>query len=180
LAVIEYGDVTMPDTLVGSSGKSMSQQESDKTQALEAPMASAGPSWLDQDETLRRLWSENKSPEDISVALGRSVAAIMTRAARLGLPRRAAPGRKRGYKRSDVPRKLPPAGTARVRVTLPAPHDEDIEPYAAPQVMPRVCLMCLGKFQSQGRHNRICPSCKGSAEYSTGSSTPDFSFKVIS
>jgi len=170
----------MSDALVGSSGKSMSQHETETPQALEGPMASAGPSWLDQDETLRRLWSENKSPEDISVALGRSVAAIMTRAARLGLPRRAAPGRKRGYKRSDAPRKLPPAGTTRVRVALPVHRDEEIETYAAPQVMIRVCLMCLGKFQSQGRHNRICPSCKGSAEYATGSSTPDFSFKVIS
>lgn len=137
------------------------------------------PSWSDQDETLRALWKDNKSPEEISVALGRSVAAIMTRAARLGLPRRAAPGRKRGYKRVDRPYKTLPAAGTRVRVTLP-PQTGEEEVYRAPEIKTRICLMCLTKFQSQGPHNRICPSCKGSAEYATGSSTPDFAFKVIS
>jgi len=145
-----------------------------------SPLASAGggPSWLDQDEVLRDMWGGNKSPEEISVALGRSVAAIMTRAARLGLPRRAAPGRKRGYKRTDAPRKMvAAAGTSHVRVALPV-QEEDYA-FAQPEIKTRVCLMCLNKFQSQGRHNRICPACKGSAEYATGSCTPDFTFKVV-
>ncbi|HAX91955.1 MAG TPA: hypothetical protein DCY07_07090 [Rhodospirillaceae bacterium] len=136
----------------------------------------AGPSWLEQDEILRSLWNENKSPDEIAEQLSRSVAAIMTRAARLGLPRRTAPGRKRGYKRTDPPRRAT-APARRVRVLVPA-ETETEESYAAPQAMPRVCLMCLNKFQSLGRFNRICPSCKGSAEYSTGNSTPDFTFSV--
>ena len=91
--------------------------------------------------------------------------------------RRAAPGRKRGYRRSEAPRKMAAAGTVRVRVNLP-PQEEEVV-YAQPEVKMRVCLMCLNKFQSQGRHNRICPTCKGSADYATGSSTPDFTFKVV-
>ena len=135
------------------------------------------PSWSDQDETLRALWKDNKTPEEISVALGRSVAAIMTRAARLGLPRRAAPGRKRGYKRTDLSQRS--AGAVRVRMRLPRQKAEQVEDDApAPEIKLRVCLMCLNKFQSMGPHNRICPSCRGSAEYSTGSSTPDFTFQV--
>jgi len=170
----------MSDTLTGSSEEKMTHQGEDLACPMEGLAVTTGPSWLDQDETLRTMWGDNKSPEDIAKMLGRSVAAIMTRAARLSLPRRTAPGRKRGYKRSDAPRKLPPAGTTRVRVALPATRDEDCEPLPAPQVMTRVCLMCLSKFQSQGRHNRICPTCKGSADYATGNSTPDFSFKVVS
>ena len=170
----------MSDEQTGPVKDQTEDAGANQPQSMGSAIVSMGPSWLDQDETLRKLWSDNKTPEEISVVLGRSVAAIMTRAARLGLPRRTAPGRKRGYKRTDAPRKLPAAGTTRVRVTLPLPREEDFEPLPQPQVMSRVCLMCLSKFQSQGRHNRICPACKGSAEYATGSSTPDFSFKVIS
>jgi len=170
----------MSDTLSGSPEDTAIKREDEQPLSMEGTVAAAGPSWADQDEVLRAMWADNKTPEDISVALSRSVAAIMTRAARLGLPRRTAPGRKRGYKRTDAPRKLPAAGTTRVRVTMPLPREEECEPLPQPQVSLRVCLMCLGKFQSQGRHNRICPTCKGSAEYATGNSTPDFSFKVVS
>ena len=142
-----------------------------------AGTSAVGPSWVEQDDMLRAMWTDNKSPEDIAALLGRSVAAIMTRAARLGLPRRAAPGRKRGYRRSEMPRKMAAAGAVRVRVNLP-PQEEEVA-YAQPEIKTRVCLMCLNKFQSQGRHNRICPTCKGSADYATGSSTPDFTFKVV-
>src|SRR5580704_3379076 len=55
-----------------------------------------GASWQEQDVVLRDLWMQNKTPQQISEALGRSVPAIMTRAVRLGLPRRSAPGRKPG------------------------------------------------------------------------------------
>ncbi|HBM91439.1 MAG TPA: hypothetical protein DD400_06170 [Rhodospirillaceae bacterium] len=137
-------------------------------------------SWQDQDDQLRVLWRENKTPDEISEQLGRSIAAIMTRAARLGLPRRAAPGRKRGYKRTDTPRR---ARNMSSSVRARAPRTSVAQGVAAEEekdlnVTARVCLMCLKKFQSQGRHNRICPSCKGSAEYSSGSSTPDFVFQV--
>lgn len=158
----------------------MTNADSETEHLLETGMAAVGPSWQEQDDTLRAMWADNKTPEEIAASLHRSVAAVMTRAARLGLPRRAAPGRKRGYKRTEIKRKvMAPAGT-RVRVAVPKDFEDDVDTYAPPEVMMRVCLMCLNKFQSQGRHNRICPSCKGSADYATGSSTPDFTFKVIS
>jgi hypothetical protein len=153
--------------------------DTDKDVAPRAPVVVTA-SWSEQDELLRAMWQDKKTPEEIAAALGRSVAAIMTRAARLGLPRRMAPGRKRGYKRTESSRKSPVMmGAARVRVrvsTADYVEDEDMRP--RPEVKMRVCLMCLNKFQSLGAFNRICPSCKGSAEYATGSSTPDFTFKV--
>ena len=135
-----------------------------------ASAATSG-SWLEQDETLRNMWMQNETPQSISAALNRSVPAIMTRAARLGLPRRSAPGRKPGRRllsdqhdgttviRSDVARRS-------VRTSV-APLNE------APVTSLRVCLMCLHKFESAGRHNRICPSCKGSAEYESAASLSD-------
>jgi len=146
--------------------------EGDKAAAQELQLP---PNWMEQDEQLRTFWLEHKTPEEIASALGRSVAAVMTRAARLGLPRRSAPGRKRGYKRLDSPREK----TVRVRaVRTQAAHSDEAGLDAPSELKMRVCLMCLKKFESQGRHNRICPSCKGSADYTTGSSTPDFVFEV--
>ncbi|MCL2468747.1 MAG: hypothetical protein FWF24_00725 [Alphaproteobacteria bacterium] len=147
--------------------------------SVSASISGIGLSWADQDDLLRQMWLDGKPQDDIAAALGRSAAAIMTRAARLGLPRRMAPGRKRGYKRtnSNERRKLAAAGSRRIRLALPeAPEEEDV--YVPPEVKTRVCLMCLNKFQSQGRHNRLCSSCKGSADYATGNSTPDFTFSV--
>ncbi len=130
---------------------------------------STGPNWQDQDVQLRDLWSQNLAPPVIAEKLGRSVAAIMTRAVRLGLPRRSAPGRKPGQKRppSDLNRN---AGV-KVRASKMAEA-----PVGDPAL--RICLMCLEKFQSAGRHNRICSSCKSSSEYSAGSSIPDINFKT--
>jgi hypothetical protein len=135
-------------------------------------------SWQDQDDQLRVLWRENKSPEEIADILGRSVAAVMTRAARLGLPRRAAPGRKRGYKRTEAPRRVKAMPPRSRTPRTGGVQEEEADPLRPSEVASRICLMCLKKFQSQGRHNRICPTCKGSADYSTGSSTPDFVFQV--
>ncbi|HUY67718.1 MAG TPA: hypothetical protein VMV79_00265 [Alphaproteobacteria bacterium] len=131
-----------------------------------APIA-ALPSWQDQDAVLRDLWMQNKPPAAIAEELGRSVAAIMTRAARLGLPRRFAPGRKPGHQQ-------PPAENAVRAATRAARHAEAAEVSA--QTSARICLMCLGTFQSLGRHNRICPTCKGSSEYESASRLPDFDF----
>ena len=144
------------------------------------PFAGAiGGSWAEQDEVLRKLWVDKKSPEEISEMLGRSVAAIMTRAARLGLPRRSAPGRKRGYKRTDAPaRRTAPKAPPKIRVHLDLGEDGVEEKEVRVETKMRVCLMCLNKFQSLGAFNRICSGCKGSADYATGSSTPDFTFKV--
>ena len=61
----------------------------------------AGPAWQEQDGLLREMWLNNQTPQAISEVLNRSIAAIMTRAARLGLPRRTSPGRKPGQHRRD-------------------------------------------------------------------------------
>jgi hypothetical protein len=138
--------------------------------AGESPaIALIGGSWQEQDPILRDLWLQNKTPNEISLALNRSVAAIMTRAARLGLPRRAAPGRKPGSRR--LPSETSVSSTPR-QTRMPR------EGEAAAQPSGRICLMCLRAFQSQGRHNRICPSCKGSAEYDSATSLADIHFPL--
>lgn len=145
-----------------------------------APTASANsPSWQEQDGQLRDMWMQNKTPQDIANALGRSVPAIMTRAARLGLPRRAAPGRKpgrrlMGEKSHDEMSSLAPV-SARPRGASPTAAEK----VQVSQSTARVCLMCLSKFESAGRHNRICSSCKNSAEYESASSLPDISIPSV-
>ncbi len=119
----------------------------------------AGPNWQEQDAQLRDLWMKKKAPQEISAILGRSTAAIMTRAARLGLPRRLAPGRKPGSKGSPNARKRVDGAQA---AGLPT----------------RICLMCLRSFPSQGRHNRICSSCKTSTEYSAAVSLSEINLPV--
>lgn len=144
---------------------------------LEKPNPEAVPAtnqplnWIEQDPLLREMWLRHEKPEKIAADLGRTVAAIMTRAARLGLPRRAAPGRKPGYKRKEGVRKAS-ALFARRKDSFDKKTSQDIEE-AAPVKLVRICLMCLNRFPSEGRHNRICPNCKGSAEYAAGSSIPD-------
>jgi len=133
-----------------------------------------GPSWQEQDANLRDLWLQNKTPQEISAVLGRSIAAIMTRAARLGLPRRSAPGRKPGSRR--LPSQGGTLGDHETRPPRPAMRvSRDSE---SPQASARICLMCLRSFQSQGRHNRICPSCKGSSEYDSAVALADIHFPV--
>lgn len=129
-------------------------------------------SWAEQDELLRNLWLAGEAPPQIADRLGRSVAAVMTRAARLGLPRRFAPGRKPTGRRSFLP--LP-------KNPLPAaPRDPGAKALpgetATRPLVERVCLMCLTKFPSQGAHNRICSSCKESNDYQAGARLPDLDF----
>lgn len=133
----------------------------------------AGPSWQEQDGLLRDLWMQNKTPQEISTLLERSVAAIMTRAARLGLPRRSAPGRKPGSRRMHEE-----SGQVRASAPRTAIRQTREDDAYAPQPSARVCLMCLRSFQSQGRHNRICPSCKGSSQYEAAVSLADIHFPV--
>lgn len=128
--------------------------------------------WQDQDEALRNLWSQNLSPNIIAEKLGRSVAAVMTRAVRLGLPRRAAPGRKPGKKMPEGYSKTNKEDNVR-RFKALAPSEIEDRPS---QAALRVCLMCLKKFQSAGRQNRICLPCRGSSEYASASSVPDIVF----
>jgi hypothetical protein len=138
------------------------------------PVTTGGPSWQDQDGTLRDMWMANNSPQAIADALGRSVPAIMTRAARLGLPRRSAPGRKPGQ------------GTPGMRQTKPrGPKSQtarhtSVTAETATQTSTRICLMCLTNFESLGRHNRICPACKGTSEYQTAFSMPDINITTES
>jgi hypothetical protein len=130
-----------------------------------------GPSWQEQDILLRDLWAQNKTQQEISALLGRSIAAIMTRAARLGLPRRSAPGRKPGSHR------VPQSGE--IRMTSPRPSSNKTEKNKdETQTSTRICLMCLRAFPSLGRHNRICPSCKNSAEYESAVSLSDINLPV--
>jgi hypothetical protein len=149
---------------------------SDENESLPPPSATgafsgvlspaSGPTWQDQDVLLRDLWSQNKSPQEISDILKRSIAAIMTRAARLGLPRRCAPGRKPGSRR--------PPQSSEVRISSPRPSsNRKQENTGETQSSTRICLMCLRPFPSLGRHNRICPSCKGSSEYESAVALSD-------
>jgi len=133
-----------------------------------AGAAAVAGSWAQQDPILRDLWAKNLTPEQISVHLGRSVAAIMTRAARLGLPRRFAPGRKPIVRAAGTPalQRQRPA-----RSFTKEMFGEALTPTAA-RVM-RMCLMCTHPFQSHGSHNRICPKCKGSPDYESGSRLND-------
>ena len=145
--------------------------EGDATSVMPVPV---GASWQEQDGVLRDLWMQNKTQQEISDVLGRSIAAIMTRAARLGLPRRSAPGRKPGSTRrilTENGQGPPPRSTPRQASRTSG--DE-----AAPQPSTRICLMCLNAFQSQGRHNRICSSCKGTAEYGSAVALADIHFPV--
>ena len=136
------------------------------------PIVATGPSWQEQDVLLRDLWTQNKTPQEISDFLGRSIAAIMTRAARLGLPRRSAPGRKPGS------RHLLQNGEARVTTPRPASNKPQENKDPSQQPSTRICLMCLRPFPSQGRHNRICPSCKNSTEYESAVSLSDINLPV--
>jgi hypothetical protein len=136
-----------------------------------------GPSWQDQDGLLREMWMHNQPPAAIAEALGRSIPAIMTRAARLGLPRRFAPGRKPGRRLFEGTETQTAARNEAQRAKASAPAEAETG-IVATNVSTRVCLMCLGKFQSMGRHNRICPTCKNSAEYESGSRLPDLDFPV--
>ena len=134
-----------------------------------------GGSWQEQDIVLRDLWMQNKTPQQISDVLGRSIPAIMTRAARLGLPRRSAPGRKPG---AGASRRLPSPhddnGLQETRrSTASAQRQQETQSESPSQASLRVCLMCLRKFESIGRHNRICAPCKGSSEYNQASTLPD-------
>ena len=131
--------------------------------------------WQDQDGILRDLWARNLPPPAIAEQLNRSVAAVMTRAARLGLPRRFAPGRKAGQRYDGMPTGTP----ARQKKSESRTSSRSIDPEnmtIVAQTVERICLMCLKKFDSSGRHNRICPSCKGSPEYAAASRIPDITF----
>ncbi|MER2519080.1 MAG: hypothetical protein ABTQ34_00115 [Bdellovibrionales bacterium] len=140
--------------------------------------ALSGPNWHEQDETLRVMWMRKCAPQEISDALGRSIPAIMTRAARLGLPRRSAPGRKPGQQKSSESQGSASArAAARARAESATGIHSETE--HATKYSERICLMCLSRFQSAGRHNRICPSCRNSSEYASASALPDIQYSTL-
>lgn len=130
-------------------------------------------SWAEQDEVLRTMWLAGEPPPQIAEKLSRSVAAIMTRAARLGLPRRFAPGRKPTARRNFLPQQ-PRSVPAR----RPAQEEAAADGTENRPTTERICLMCLVKFPSLGAHNRICASCKESNSYLAGSRLPDLDFPI--
>lgn len=150
--------------------------QQDSSSSVDA-QAAPGPSWQEQDETLRAMWMRKCGPQEIADALGRSIPAIMTRAARLGLPRRSAPGRKPGQQKAVDSQSGAARATARQKNdALASRHNADDE---IPKYSERICLMCLSRFQSAGRHNRICPSCKNSSEYASASALPDIQYSTL-
>ena len=136
-----------------------------------APGLAIPQGWAEQDPVLRDLWTRGVAPELIAGQLGRSVAAIMTRAARLGLPRRSAPGRKRVMRSPEEQRQRQNQRAQMHRSSL---FKEALQPKEGAAT--RVCLMCLDPFHSSGRHNRICQKCKGSADYEACARFPDIDF----
>lgn len=142
----------------------------ENTSVISASQSGAVGNWAEQDETLRNMWLAGEAPPQIAEKLGRSVAAIMTRAARLGLPRRFAPGRKPSARRVLLPQ--PPRVPVQKRPETP----KSAETAPEKPLIDRICLMCLTKFPSQGPHNRICSTCKESNDYTAGSRLPDLDF----
>lgn len=148
--------------------------ESAESGAVTAAETVGTAGWAVQDDVLRDLWQRGDSPVAIAAALQRSVPAIMTRAARLGLPRRFAPGRKPMREGQEKPPRQQQA-RARGPVTVKLPSNP---PVTGQPVVERICLMCLAKFPSMGRHNRICSNCKDSPDYEAGNRLPDLDFPV--
>ena len=144
-------------------------KRSEKTSASEPFASFTTLHWRDQDLLLRKMWEQGKTQSDIAKILNRSPAAVMTRAARLGLPRRSVPGRKLGGKNSiDISQNSESKfAYKRKNKTVYGSGEEITE---------RVCLMCLRKFNSLGKYNRICPDCKGSTEYRAAESLAEVHF----
>lgn len=170
--------MNITDNLTEAGGPTPPEEDRPQDSSMSADALSAqGPSWQEQDETLGAMWMRKCSPQEIADALGRSIPAIMTRAARLGLPRRSAPGRKPGQQKASGSQTEAARAATRQRADSHAAR-VDLDD-AAPKYAERVCLMCLSRFQSAGRHNRICPSCKNSSEYASASSLPDIQHSTL-
>lgn len=117
----------------------------------------------EREKTLRDMWQENRSIEDICKALGgKSKSAVYLLAGRLGLPRRAPPGRK-------PPVAKPPAGK-RLKCYKKPDKDKVYAPAPRTRVEPkrRPCLSCKNDFTSTGIFNRICARCKAQPAWCDG------------
>jgi hypothetical protein len=132
------------------------------------------------------MWLDNQPREKIAEALGRSIPAIMTRAVRLGLPRRIAPGRKSMATPAEQEQKrAEEKERKKKKLSLPAAQTVSrIQPKkglteSTPPMSLRICLMCLRKFESAGPQNRICTSCKNSSEYSSAGELPEINLPTM-
>ncbi len=54
---------------------------------------------------------------------------------------------------------------------MTTPHPDNVSPARSPRDVPtqRACLRCKVPFQSEGFGERVCPRCKGSAIWKSGS-----------
>ena len=127
--------------------------------------------WKDQDLLLKKLWFQGETQANIAKILHRSPAAVMTRAARLGLPRRIASGRKFGSK--NIP--SDPSQNANKQRAPYKRSEKSSDSIKMQELTDRVCLMCLRTFASLGKYNRICPDCKESSEYRAATSLAEIS-----
>jgi hypothetical protein len=162
-------------TTVKNANSALPEASATSLSAPAGQTALLGSNWTEQDQLLCDLWLAGATPQAIAAQLGRSPQAVLTRAARLALPRRSAPGRKpQGGRLPQPPRQ--PLSMAQLEAALAADgattaREPEFPPAAQP--LQRLCLMCLKAFASQGRHNRICLPCKDSAAYQAGARLPD-------
>ena len=90
------------------------------------------------DAELARQWLGGLTSREIAAAMGRTTSSIQTQASKLGLPRKLAG----------------PAGK----------HDGRVVGEIKPDARLRACMCCSGIFWSEGRHNRMCESCRAEAD----------------
>lgn len=119
--------------------------------------------WAQQWDTLKEQWAAGTPTEEIAQNLGRTVSAVLTQAARLGLPRRQAQGRKPNASSTKKPRE-----NNILLFRIPVKFQGVQEPERVHLVKERNCLMCSSTFHSHGSHNRICSKCKSGATYQNG------------
>jgi len=127
--------------------------------------------WAQQWDDLKVMWVEGVPVDEIAMRLNRTVSAVLTQAVRIGLERRAMPGRKPEGK-NQTPRvvKRPVlvhsnvVSFSRVRSHSGAAVESPVQA----NKKPRNCLMCSSAFNSYGSHNRICRRCKDSNCYQAG------------
>lgn len=111
------------------------------------------------DDKLTEMWAQGVAPEDIGEAVGRSRGSVLNRAHRLGLPRRAPTGRKKG-----IPN--------RVNRTISKPKKAEswlMSVRAVPvPTIERSCLNCRAPFQTTSKFLRLCYDCRIVATRSSG------------
>jgi len=132
----------------------------------------AAVTWAQQWDDLKVMWVGGVPVDEIAARLNRTVSAVLTQAARIGLERRAASGRKsQGKNQTPYVKRLRPVlvhsnvvSFSRVRSASGAAVESPVQA----NKKPRNCLMCSSAFNSHGSHNRICRRCKDTNCYQAG------------